>query len=172
MEKTINIRRVKAGDENQLAYVQTESWKAAFKDIVPADILSKCTEIEKATEMYKKLLTEKKGNGYILELDGNPHCIAWWDASREKDMTGFAELICIHSLKDNWHKGYGKMMMDQVLCDMKKAGYSKVMLWVFDNNLRAIKFYEAHGFAASGRKQPALGAVEEMYMKTDMEMEE
>ena len=64
------------------------------------------------------------------------------------------------------------MMMDQVLCDMKKAGYSKVMLWVFDNNLRAIKFYEAHGFAASGRKQPALGAVEEMYMKTDMEMEE
>ena len=58
--------------------------------------------------MYKKILDENKGNGYILEMDGTPHCIAWWDAAREKDMIGFA---------------------------------------------------------ASGRKQPALGAVEEMYLR-------
>ena len=172
MEKQVTIRRAEAADAQSLAYVQTESWKDAFRKIVPEELLLKCTDADHAAQMYRRLLTQGKGNGYLLELEGKPHCIAWWDASREKDMTGFAELICIHSLKDNWHKGYGKMMMDQVLCDMKKAGYSKVMLWVFDNNLRAIKFYEAHGFAASGRKQPALGAVEEMYMKTDMEMEE
>ena len=56
------------------------------------------------------------------------------------------------------------MMMRRVLEDVRAAGYSKIMLWVFDNNVRAIKFYEAHGFAASGKKQPALGAVEEMYV--------
>ena len=38
-------------------------------------------------------------------------------------------------------------------------------LWVFDSNVRAIRFYEANGFAASGKKRPALGAVEEMYIK-------
>ena len=160
-----SIRKVTSGDERILAYVQTESWKAAFKDLIPEDVLIRTTDLNKATAMYQKLLELGKGNGYILEIDGKPHCIAWWDASREKDMAGFAELICIHSLKDNWHKGYGKMMMKQILDDIKSSGYSKVMLWVFDNNLRAIKFYEAHGFAASGRKQPALGAVEEMYIK-------
>lgn len=165
MDKAVHIRRVKIGDENSLAYVQTESWKEAFKEIVPADLLLKCTEMERATAMYKKLLEEHKGNGYILELDGKPHCIAYWDATREKDMTGFAELICIHSLKDGWNKGYGSLMMKQLLDDVKKAGYSKIMLWVFDNNLRAIRFYEKHGFVASGKKQPALGAVEEMYIK-------
>ena len=165
MGKPAHIRKAKSGDENSLAYVQTESWKEAFREIVPADILSKCTEIKWITEMYKELLAENKGNGYILELDGNPHCIAWWDAAREKDMVGFAELICIHSLKDNWHKGYGKMMMKQILDDVKSSGYSKIMLWVFDDNIRAIRFYEAHGFAAIGRKQPALGAIEEMYIK-------
>ena len=56
-------------------------------------------------------------------------------------------------------------MMKQILDDVKRAGYSKIMLWVFDNNLRAIKFYEKHGFVASGKKLPALGAVEEMYIK-------
>ena len=39
------------------------------------------------------------------------------------------------------------------------------MLWVFEDNVRAIRFYEALGFVASGKKQPALGAVEEMYIK-------
>ena len=38
----VNIRTVQHGDENNLAYIQTESWKEAFKDIVPADLLSKC----------------------------------------------------------------------------------------------------------------------------------
>lgn len=106
-----------------------------------------------------------RGTGYILELDGKPHCIAWWDATREKDMPGTAELICIHSLRDNWHKGYGSRMMERVLADAKSAGYARIMLWVFDRNVRAIRFYEAHGFAASGRKQPAFGAVEEMYIR-------
>ena len=64
----VNIRKVQHGDENNLAYIQTESWKEAFKDIVPADLLSKCTGIERATAMYKRLLDENKGNGYILEL--------------------------------------------------------------------------------------------------------
>ncbi len=161
----IRIRPVRDGDECCLAHIQTESWKEAFKDIVPADILSKCTQTERVTEMYRKLLAEHKGNGYILELDGKPHCIAWWDATREKDMPGFAELIGIHSLRENWRKGCGKMMMERILGDMERAGYSKIMLWVFEDNVRAIRFYEALGFVASGKKQPALGAVEEMYIK-------
>ena len=100
-----------------------------------------------------------------MELDGKPHCIAWWDKSREKSMPEYAELICIHSLKGNWHKGYGSRMMERILEDVKEAGYSRIMLWVFEKNIRAIRFYESHGFASSGKKQAALEAVEEMYIK-------
>ena len=56
-------------------------------------------------------------------------------------------------------------LMERVLADAKSAGYARIMLWVFDRNVRATRFYEAHGFAASGRKQPAFGAVEEMYIR-------
>ena len=116
--------------------------------------------------MYRRLLVAGKGHGYILELDGKPHCIAWWDAARDADMAGFAELICIHSLQENWHRGYGSMMMARVLADAKAAGYRNILLWVFDRNLPAIRFYRSHGFTPTGRKQPAFGAVEEMYVKT------
>ena len=161
----VEIRRAAAGDEKSLAYIQTESWKAAFAPIIPAELLEKSTQIERATETYRKLLEAHKGNGYILELDGKPHCIAWWDAARDKDMADYAELVCIHSLQENWHKGYGSRMMERVLDDAKSAGYTKILLWVFDSNVRAIGFYEAHGFTATGRKQPAFGATEEMYIR-------
>ena len=45
---TIHIRRAESGDEACLAHVQTESWKAAFAGIVPAELLAQCTSIERA----------------------------------------------------------------------------------------------------------------------------
>ena len=44
---TIHIRRAESGDEACLAHVQTESWKAAFADIVQADLLAACTNAER-----------------------------------------------------------------------------------------------------------------------------
>ena len=39
------IRRVKPEDEGNLAYIQTESWKAAFADILNADTLYDIQEL-------------------------------------------------------------------------------------------------------------------------------
>lgn len=162
----IMIRKVKQGDEKILAHIQTESWKAAFARIVAAELLEKCTEITRAENMYAKLLDEGKGNGYVLEINGQAHCIAYWDVSREKDMPGYAELICIHSLQDRWHKGYGSQMMERVLRDIKNTGFEKVMLWVFEENIRAISFYKKHGFVANDKRQEAFGSIEVMYEKS------
>lgn len=157
------IRKVKAGDETDLAYIQTESWKAAFKNILSEELLQKSTEITRATAMYKRLLDESIGNGYILEVNEKPHCIAWWDRARDVDMSDYAELICIHSLQNKWRNGYGTKMMDKVLEDIKKAGYSKVMLWVFTDNDRARRFYEACGFVTYGKVKPCFETEEVCY---------
>lgn len=160
-----SIRTAEKGDEVSLAYIQTESWKAAFKGILADEILDKCTEMEPTIQMYKKLLDADKGNGYILEVDGRPHCIAWWDRSRTESMSEYAELICIHSLQGNWRKGYGSKMLNRVLYDMKKAGYNRAMLWVFQDNIRARKFYEANGFVTHGMIKPEIQPEEICYEK-------
>ena len=159
------IERAKPGDEETLAYIQTESWKAAFKDILDADILQRCTQMDKATAMYRRLLEQNIGNGYLLKVEGVPHCIAWWDCTRENDMPDYAELICIHSLQNHWREGYGSKMMDAVLRDIASAGYTKVMLWVFEENVRARRFYEAHGFTTDGKTKPGFEQKEICYEK-------
>lgn len=160
-----SIRKVALGDEETLAYIQTESWKAAFEGILLQAELDRCTKIEKATAMYRRLLEQNIGNGYILSIDEKPHCIAWWDATREKDMPGYAELICIHSLHNNWRQGLGSKMMERVLQDISDAGYSKVMLWVFRDNARARRFYEKHGFTTLGKVKPGIIPEEICYEK-------
>ncbi len=157
------IRKAVPGDEAALAFIQTESWKAAFSQILSPELLEKMTNIQQSTEMYRHLLQNHKGNGYILSVDNRPHGIAWWDSTREQDMPGYAEIICIHSLPENWHRGYGSKMMDRLLSDIACAGYSDVMLWVFAENKRARRFYEAKGFHRTGRTQPAYETSEICY---------
>lgn len=159
------IRRVHPGDERDLAYIQTESWKAGFCHILDPDTLERCTDIARAESMYRGLLSENKGNGYLLTLAGKPHCMAWWDKARDADFAGSAELICIHSLPDNWHKGYGSMMMNAVLSDIREAGYHKVVLWVFSENDRARAFYEACGFSCTEHVKEILGKDEVCYSR-------
>lgn len=161
----IDIRKVKQGEADTLAYIQTESWKAAFKEIIDDAMLEKCTNIDKARAMYQRLLDENMGNGYLLTVDNKPHCIAYWDKARDPELTGKAELICIHSLPNNWHKGFGSKMMDMVLEDIKSSGYSEVVLWVFRDNLRARALYEAKGFVLNDVTKAAFDSEEVLYSK-------
>lgn len=161
----IDIRRTKSGDEKVLAYIQTESWKSAFRGILSDDDLEKLTDMTRVTEMYERTLQNYPEHGYILSINEKPHCIAFWGASRESDMKNFAELICIHSLPDNQRHGYGSIMMEHLLDEIKNYGFQKIMLWVFANNLPARKFYEKFGFVPNGKTKLFRGAVEMMYCK-------
>lgn len=64
------IRRVKQGDADALGAVQTASWKAAFRGILSEEMLEKLTDPQKAAAMYRRLLADGTGNGYIGEIDG------------------------------------------------------------------------------------------------------
>lgn len=165
MKNNIKIDKVKIGDENILAHIQTESWKEAFSKIISKEDMKKYTDINKAREMYSMLLRKNIGNGFILSIDGNPHCIAYFDKSRDEEYKDYAEIICIHSLAFNWGKGYGSIMMEYILKEIKEAGFKKVMLWVFKENNRARKFYEKHGFRLSDKSKEFCDAIEVMYYR-------
>ena len=161
-----SINRAVPGDEAVLAHIQTESWKSAFRHILQPEELARCTDLERVTTMYRRLLEQNYGHGYLMRVEGEPHCIAWWSDAREPQLEGLAELICIHSLPGKWRSGYGTQMMNAVLADIAAAGYPKVMLWVFEENARARSFYEKLGFVCTGRVKPGEGPKEICYEKT------
>ncbi len=161
----VELRRAKLDDEKILAFIQTESWKSAFAEILSSEELEESTDIVKIEEMYRTVLDRQIAQIVIEFVDKKPHCIAGWSQNRGDLGENAAELICIHSLCDKWGKGYGSMMLCHVLDEIKEAGYSEVMLWVFEKNTIARRFYEKHGFILTDQKKQSYGAAEVMYSK-------
>ena len=164
MDKVI-IRKAIPGDEQILAYIQTESWKAAFAGILSPEELDRCTDLQKAEQMYHNVLRCDGCNMAIEFVDGKPHCIAAWGKNRCDLGETVGELICIHSLQNNWAKGYGSAMMEYVLAQLQQANYKSVILWVFEANTRAREFYEKQCFELTEQKKLANGIAELMYVK-------
>lgn len=161
----IEIREARLGDEKCFARIQTESWKAAFRHILTPEELAQCTQLEAAEEMYRRVLAGGKIHLALELVEGEPHCIAAWGMNRCNQGTHTAELICIHSLPNHWHQGYGSQMMTHVLENMTEEGFSKVILWVFEENQQARRFYEKHGFSSTPALNLSHGAWERMYQK-------
>lgn len=148
-----------------LAHIQTESWKVAFADILSPEELDRCTNLQRAEQMYHNVLRREGCNMAIDFVEDKPHCIAAWGKNRCDLGDAVGELICIHSLQDNWAKGYGSAMMQYVLAQLQQEHYESVILWVFEANSRARRFYEKHGFVLTEQKKVANGIAELMYKK-------
>ena len=159
----IELRPVRPGDEEALARIYCGSWRSGFAGMITDEVMNRYADYDRVRDRYTAILKDMGSRrGYLISVDGKPHCMAFWDVSREADMPGYAELVCIHSLPDNWGKGCGTMMMERVIADVKAAGYKKMMIWMFEENTRALRLYEKFGFRRNGIKKDPLGAVEMM----------
>lgn len=72
--------------------------------------------------------------------------------SRDKDTdpSQVAEISAIYLLPDFWQQGLGWQLSQVAFNAIQEMNYKKVIIWVFESNRQARKFYEALGFNASG----------------------
>ena len=157
------IRPAVPEDAPVLARIQTEAWKAAFGGILSPEALAQATNPEEAQAMHAFVLEHQLAHVSLQCIDGTPQGMTAWSENRDNLGCDTAELICIHSLPQFWGHGYGAHMIQHVLEEAKHAGYVRLVLWVFEGNERARRFYEKHGFHLTDEKQENLGATEVMY---------
>lgn len=160
----VTLRPAVAGDVADLAAIQAASWNAAFVKILTPEILREYTDCARLEEMYRNILASPELHLTLELVKDVPHGLAAWSASRDGEAKT-AELICIHSRPGNWGKGYGAALMRHALLEMEDAGYSYAALWVFAENHRARRFYEALGFAPTGTARISFGCEEVQYRK-------
>jgi RimJ/RimL family protein N-acetyltransferase len=80
-----------------------------------------------------------------------------------------AEIVAIHSLPESWGTGLGHAMLTKAL---KQIGDRQVSLWAFQENTRARRFYEKHGFRWDGSRRVSEfdGAVEVRYVRSQVQL--
>jgi ribosomal protein S18 acetylase RimI-like enzyme len=127
-------------------------WQSAYKGIVPDDFLSNMVaEKKKLVERYSNILANPGNCLYYCVLDADKMvgflCI---NKNRNGDTPDVGEVWAIYLIENYCGKGYGKQLLDFEINELKCSGCKEIFLWVFEDNNRARRFYEKHGFRFDG----------------------
>ena len=142
----MEIRRVNPTDNfSAIGEIYVQSWRAAYRGIVPQDYLDGLQGAR-----WAGFLAEGHPASFvILENEGYIGTSAVC-AARDEKMTGFGEVISIYLLPEYFGKGYAEPLLCCAVNALVKEGFADIYLWVLEENARARRFYEKHGFAHNG----------------------
>lgn len=135
---------VSSDDRAEISRIYEESWKCAYKGIIPQHYLDSIPEGRWVSNIDNPMLKTMIciDNGRIVGTSS-------FCKSRFEQFQNWGKIVSIYFLPEYMGKGYGKILMESVILEFKKQGYENIFLWVLEANMRARHFYEQFGFLAT-----------------------
>jgi diamine N-acetyltransferase len=154
-----SIRAASIADAEALAELGVRTFRETFaKDNTPEDMALYLAE-HFGGALQRAELEDASVLFLLLEADGRP--VGYVKLRRgAANARGKRPLeICRFYVDRPWHgKGAALELMRAVEATAERDGHDDVWLAVWENNARAIRFYQKHGFARVGEQQFRLGA--------------
>lgn len=143
----MEIRRLKSSDSrSELSRIYEESWKYAYRGIIPQSYLDSIPSGHWADAV------DREGRYSLILLDqGQMIGTSSFGKSRFSELSDWGEIVSIYLLPAYMGKGFGGSLLNAVLGELVQMGFSSFFLWVLEENARARRFYEREGFSESGR---------------------
>ncbi len=143
------IRFANVSDASAIATVHVASWQVIYRGHIPQKILDNLS-VDDRENLWTSLLNNKV-KVLVLEEHSQIFGFVSFGPSRDEkfDATNVAEITAIYLHPSKWRKGFGKLLLEAAMTEIKKDGYKNVYAWVLDNNLQARRFYESFGFTYS-----------------------
>lgn len=150
----MDIRPATADDAAALARVHVDSWRAAYRDLVPETSLQGFS-YQWREECFRESLATGAEETYVVQLDQQIVGFLTLGASRDPDLDASrtGEIWGIYILPEYWRRGIGKRLADEAESILRSRNYEYAVLWVLENNQRARRFYEAMSFGADGKSK-------------------
>lgn len=153
------VRPVLAADVPRLAEVRVRSWQHAYAGILPSAALDtlRAKDFESRFAGYADAGAPTKVFVGTDADDDVPmaYCVVGAvrdEADRHPELpTG--ELFSLYALPDVIGTGVGHALHEAGLDHLAKHGFAHVVLWVFETNDIALRFYRAHGWAPDGSRE-------------------
>jgi ribosomal protein S18 acetylase RimI-like enzyme len=89
----------------------------------------------------------KNGRTEIAAFDnGRAVGTASFCSSRWEKFASCGEIVTIYLLPEYMGKGIGAMLLKECIDELELLGFTTILIWVLEDNFRARRFYEKHGF--------------------------
>jgi ribosomal protein S18 acetylase RimI-like enzyme len=150
----MDIRRATPDDAVALATVHIDSWRIAYRGLVPDSYLDGLSYERRAQRFRDSLAQDAVSpeETYLAEQNGELLGFLTLGGSRDEDVdrktTG--EIWGIYLGPGHWRKGIGTLFCRYGESILEGRGYQSVVLWVFAGNDQARRFYEAMGYGPDG----------------------
>jgi ribosomal protein S18 acetylase RimI-like enzyme len=150
----MRIRTATADDAPGLARVHVDTWRTAYRDILPATFLD-ALSYEARAERWRTNLGQAGPQQFTLvaEDDGS-EVVGFAGGGPERDgMPGYdGEIYAVYVLAQHQGRGIGRQLMGVSAHHLMEQGFRAAMLWAMEANRRARSFYEMLGGQLVGRK--------------------
>ena len=142
----MEIRPLRTTDDRlAVSRIYEESWKFAYRGIVPQSYLDSIP-----AGRWAPTLDRPDWTTLVMTENGRLIGTSSICASRWPDYPDFGEIVSLYLLPGYIGKGLGKPLLDAAVRTLAKQGFQNVLLWVLENNHRARAFYEKAGFRPNG----------------------
>ncbi len=161
MNDSIVVQRATKTDILAISGILSQSWRAAFGDFISLDELDRIASEERFCLILENVLSGDKGQLRVALLNDIPVGQVFWISDPERVET---EIISLFTLPQVWGKGVGKRLLLQVEAESQNE---VMVLWTFQKNVRARRFYEKMGYTLNTniRKSEFAGLLEVQYTK-------
>ncbi len=160
------IRRATPADAVTVARIHVESWKIAYRGIMPEDVIAR-TDLAYRTRFWKERIADPEWPVFLLEERGVPLAFCQMVPSRDDgdDATRVGHVTSLHVLPQLRGRGHGRTLLDRVIAEFRRRGFTELTLWVLEENRHARRFYEKSGFMPDGgtRRSPHTNVPEVRY---------
>jgi ribosomal protein S18 acetylase RimI-like enzyme len=147
----VSIRSATPADVPAIARIHVESWKVAYRGIMPDDVIAR-TDLAYRTRFWTERLATRDWPVYLTEEDGEgvAFCQAIASPDPDDDPKTVGHITSIHVLPRLRGKGYGRALLDHAFAEFQRRGMKEVTLWVLEGNVDARRFYETLEFRNDG----------------------
>lgn len=147
-------------DADVVAELHVESWRAAYRGIVPDDLLDGEPFRAGRFERWRsRRLDEEPPDRGTLVAVLDAVVVGFADIGPERPQAGgvergWGEVYAFYLHPAAWGTGVARPLMDAAVDALAAAGFAEAALWVFRDNPRARAFYARAGWAlADGRAE-------------------
>jgi len=154
MGNDMKIRCATPHDADALARLHIDSWRSAYRGLVPDSHLDNLNYDRRAQRFHESLAGHSEET-YIAEQDSEVFGFLTLGRCRDEDLdrevTG--EIWGIYLAPEHWGKGIGGLLCRYGERILRSRGYRIATLWIFAGNDQGRRFYEAMGYKADGARR-------------------
>ena len=157
---TFTIRAAERSDADGITDVQVASWRAGYAHVFPESVLY-ADDFDRTRRTFWNGWRFSPGHRLAVAVtgdggdDGNGERVIGFSSygperERARGFTGRAELYALYLHPDAWGSGAGAALIEHTEERCRAEGFETAVLWVLDDNPRARRFYERHGWVPTG----------------------